>query len=40
MDKFLGSIINNRKESLIKNLVDEEFENEKFQREDKMNREH
>ena len=39
VDKFLGSNINNRKESSIKDLVDEEFENEKVQREDNMNRE-
>ncbi|XP_022895468.1 zinc finger MYM-type protein 5-like [Olea europaea var. sylvestris] len=40
MDKFLGSNINNKRESPMKDLVDEEFENEKVQSEDNMNREH
>lgn len=40
MDNLLGSNINNKIESPMKDLVDEEFENEKVQSEDNMNREH
>ncbi|XP_022892015.1 uncharacterized protein LOC111406884 [Olea europaea var. sylvestris] len=39
MDKFFGSNINNKRESLMKDLVVEEFENEKVQSEDNMTKE-